>query len=117
MSRRSQAANAPVRTKVTCSICDPAHEEWKKDWVKRWGGEAPGGDGSTSYSPVDRKLGIRGVPDTYTLAAEKRHRDSGYHKGNESLAHLEDLANGSEPRTASVTARLLDFTHGKDHNG
>lgn len=67
--------------------------------------------------PIDRKEGIRGVPSTYVAAAERKHREGGYHKEHEGIAHMEDVANGAEPRKAVITARLLDFTHGKDHNG
>jgi hypothetical protein len=114
MSRKSQAANAPVRVGVDCSICDPAAEQRRAEIQEKFGMKIPGKEGS--YMPIDRKEGIRGVPSTYVAAAERKHRESGYHKEHEGVAHMEDVANGAEPRTAVISGSLLDFTHGKEHN-
>jgi hypothetical protein len=114
MSKKSQEAKSPVRVGVDCSICDPIQEQSRVERSKLVGYELPGKEGS--YMPIDRKEGVRGVPSTYISAAERKHREAGSHKTHEGVVHLEDLANGANPRTAVISGRLLDFTHGKGHN-
>ena len=109
MSKKSKAANSDVRVGVTCSVCD---SDKTRARINKSGFD-PYKDG---WYAVPKKSGVRGVSDTYTAAAENIHRENGAHKQMLSIAHMEDTANKRPPREPEISGRLIDFTHGKDHN-
>jgi hypothetical protein len=109
MSRKSKAANSDVKVGVTCSVCD---SDKTRARIKKSGFD-PHKDG---WIPVPRKSGVRGVADTYRVAAENIHRENGAHKNKMGVVHMEDAANKRSLREPTISGRLLDFTHGKDHN-
>lgn len=109
MSRKSKAANSEVRVGVTCSVCD---SDKTRARISKSGFDLH----KDGYIPVPKKSGVRGVPDTYTAAAENMHKENQRHQQKMSIAHMEDTANKRSPREPVVSSRLIDFTHGKDHN-
>jgi hypothetical protein len=109
MSKKSKAANSKVRVGVTCSVCD---SDKTRARISKSGFDLH----KDGYIPVPKKSGVRGVSDTYTLAGENIHRENQRHQQMVSIAHMEDAANKRPPREPEISGRLIDFTHGKDHN-
>lgn len=109
MSKKSKAANSDVRVGVTCTVCD---SEKKRARIGKSGFNLY----KDGWIPVPKKSGVRGVSDTYTIAAEDIHRNNQAHKQKLGIAHAEDAANNVTPREPVISGRLIDFTHGKDHN-
>lgn len=70
-------------------------------------------------SAVSDKEAIPEVPATYEASATEAHRTGPDHKIKLLLANIKNAKEktGKGPEKNDITGRLLDFTHGKEHNG
>lgn len=70
-----------------------------------------------STTKVHKSHGIKGVPATLEAAAEQGHKESAMHGLNTAASGLMGLSlYGNTSKAESVTGKLDDFTHGKEHN-